>query len=242
MRKILREIAYHLGYRDSWLQKRVESHRKKRFISNRRKTGHAGLESYGCEMLDQLFDAVSEANAHIWLEFGTLLGAYREKNFIGHDYDCDTGIMASDFSVEFENVLMKHGFFRKHAVFMVNRETGKQTLIELTFSYKEFEVDMSFSFIENGKRKIYLLCEPQVQHEDNEYELHEYEHDYPLPTTIVTINNHSYSAPNNVVGVLKNTYGDSFMIPNPNWITTAQYECVKILDFSKVYGTVYGKW
>jgi hypothetical protein len=137
---------------------------------------------------------------------------------------------------------MKYGFFRKHAVFMVDRETKQQTLIELTFSYKDFEVDLCFSFIEDGKRKLYLLCEPRVPHQEGEFELHEYVHDYPLPTSTVTINNHSYSAPNNVVDVLTNTYGPSFMIPNPNWLTTAQYESVRILDFSKVYGTVYGKW
>lgn len=242
MRKIVKCVAYFMGYKNSWLNKKVDKFRFNKAIKKRRKEGHQGLENYGCEMLDQLFKAVSEANVHLWLEFGTLLGAYRDKGFIGHDYDCDTGILASDYSLELENILMKYGFLRKHGVFMVDRKTGQEKLVELTFTYKDFEVDMSFSFVENGKRKIYLLCQPRVPHSENEYELHEYEHDYPLPTNTVTINGHIYCAPNNTVGVLKNTYGESFMIPNPQWITTAQYESVKILDFSKIYGTVYGTW
>lgn len=242
VRKYIRKIAYFFGYNDSRIRKRIQKYRNDKAIKTRRKVGHKGLEIYGCEMLDQLYNAVSEANVHLWLEFGTLLGAYRDKGFIGFDYDCDTGVLASEYSLEFENILMKYGFLRKHGVFMVDRETGIEKLVELTFTYKGFEVDMSFSFIENNKRKIYLLCEPRTSHNDNEYELHEYVHDYPLPTSLVTINNHEYRAPNNVKGVLENTYGSTFMIPNPNWITTAQYDSVKILDFSKIYGKVYGKW
>ena len=114
MRKIVREIAYFLGYKNSWINKEVDSYRRKKAIMKRRQTGSQKLVIYGCEMLDQLYKAVSDANVHLWLEWGTLLGAYRDKTFIGHDYDCDTGILASEYSLDFENILMKYGFIRKH--------------------------------------------------------------------------------------------------------------------------------
>mgnify|MGYP003089566186 FL=1 len=38
---------------------------------------------------------------NIWLDFGTLLGYYRENDFISHDLDMDFGVQVSSFE-EFE--------------------------------------------------------------------------------------------------------------------------------------------
>jgi len=43
---------------------------------------------------------------NIWLDFGTLLGYYRENDFISHDLDMDFGVQVSSFE-EFE-VIEKH--------------------------------------------------------------------------------------------------------------------------------------
>ena len=110
MEELLKKVLVSLGYQGSWLQKLINnlswfrSHR----VKKHKKERHKNLVIYGCEMLDELYKAADEAGVNIWLEWGTLLGAYREQSFIGHDYDCDTGILASDYSLEFENVLMKH--------------------------------------------------------------------------------------------------------------------------------------
>ena len=50
----------------------------------------------------------------IWLDFGTLLGYYRENDFISHDLDMDFGIIIPDYQrfVEDEQYLLERGFSR----------------------------------------------------------------------------------------------------------------------------------
>ena len=37
------------------------------------------------------------SNYDVWLDFGTLLGYYRENDFISHDLDMDFGIIINDY-------------------------------------------------------------------------------------------------------------------------------------------------
>ena len=50
------------------------------------------LKKYGHHLLRALFDAALENNIPVWLEFGTLLCAYRDKSFMNHDFDIDCGM------------------------------------------------------------------------------------------------------------------------------------------------------
>ena len=47
----------------------------------------------GCkELLFKVDDILKENGIPYWLTYGTLLGAYREHNFIAHDYDLDVAL------------------------------------------------------------------------------------------------------------------------------------------------------
>ena len=48
------------------------------------------------ELLQKFSQTLNENNILFWLEFGTLLGYYREHDFIKHDYDLDIGANYDD--------------------------------------------------------------------------------------------------------------------------------------------------
>lgn len=47
--------------------------------------------------LSTVYDFLESNGVRAWIDFGTLLGAYREGEFIAYDYDVDMGIMYEDY-------------------------------------------------------------------------------------------------------------------------------------------------
>ena len=79
-------------------------------------------------------------NYNIWLDFGTLLGYYRENDFISHDLDMDFGVQVSSLE-EFEVIekhLINNGFNRTKEFYF------NKNLVEL--SYMRFTT-MKFHFL-----------------------------------------------------------------------------------------------
>ena len=98
------------------------------------------LKKVGKEALDNLKKAFSELNKEWFLSYGTLLGAYREKDFIGHDIDIDIGAFFDEYSDDAETVLQKYGFSKKHQFEVDN---GKFALEE-TYEYKGLGIDIFY--------------------------------------------------------------------------------------------------
>ena len=102
------------------------------------------LDSRRSSLLRENFQEVlkiiynSQLNKYdLWLDFGTLLGFYRENDFINHDLDMDFGIIINDYDdfLEKEKYLIKKGFSRTKEFYYKNR------LVELSYSYKGLNVD-----------------------------------------------------------------------------------------------------
>jgi len=79
------------------------------------------LDSKRSELLKDNFEEILQTiyssplkDYDIWLDFGTLLGFFRENDFISHDLDMDFGIIIPDYQrfVEDEQYLFERGFSR----------------------------------------------------------------------------------------------------------------------------------
>ena len=87
------------------------------------------------------------SNYDVWLDFGTLLGIYRDKGLIKHDLDMDFGIIISDYNkfLEDEKYLLNNGFSRTKEFYF------NDNLVELSYSYKGLNVDLIIYNNENDK-------------------------------------------------------------------------------------------
>ena len=54
------------------------------------------MKLYACELLENMKQILDKNNILFWLDFGTLLGAYRDKDFISYDCDIDIAILYED--------------------------------------------------------------------------------------------------------------------------------------------------
>lgn len=108
------------------------------------------LLKHGREILIDFDKACKEANATYWLEFGTLLGAIRERNFIAHDLDIDVGMYLMDYDSKHAQIFKKHGFKKKKSYLIEDGVYGR----EETYSKNGVDIDI-FYFT---KTDDYMYC------------------------------------------------------------------------------------
>lgn len=91
------------------------------------------------------FSALMDGNSiPYWLEFGSLLGAYRDKKFIVNDFDIDVGAYLSD-AQRIYDVLTNNGFSLIRE-FHVRGENG----LEQTYEYAGTTIDVFYFFNRDG--------------------------------------------------------------------------------------------
>ena len=150
---------------------------------------------------------------NIWLDFGTLLGYYRENDFISHDLDMDFGVQVSSFE-EFEVVekyLINNGFNRTKE-FYFNKK-----LVELSYSYKGLNVDFIIYNKENDRVSsdtIFFMT--NALGNPTRYEVYHYE----IPFSGLKgcyFNGIKVKVPENTQEYLRTLYGEDFETPNTNY-------------------------
>ncbi|MBR1850885.1 MAG: LicD family protein [Bacteroidales bacterium] len=190
---------------------------------------------YGLETLAQAEAAAAECGAHLFLAFGSLLGAYREKGFIPFDCDLDTGLLATERSEAFLSAMKRHGFdyLRQYYV----KATGR--VCEEKFSYRGVHLDVHYFYpTPDGG----LGCELCLPHETKSWR--EANATDGFPSVLRTCCNTTFSAhdflgvqvylPDRAEEWLKTLYGESFMTPNPNW-TMSDHQRLARIEGERLY-------
>ena len=196
---------------------------------------------YAVECLKMVTDEFTANNIPYWLDFGTLLGSYREQGVISTDYDLDIGIL-DDYADDVKQIIDK------------GIEEGKWS--NPRWLWKDGEIyQLMFPNIFSGEvrgtyetRIFYLDIYFYKARNNRVYALH-WNHDgierYKLPLSNIKnlgrgkFDKYEFNVPYDVPSILRMRYGENYMIPqlkngNIDWAHSTnnvddEY-CVKYID------------
>jgi len=190
--------------------------------------------------LSKLFLSYHEQPIDVWLEFGTLLGAYRNNRLIEYDYDLDFGIKENFMTAEFIEYLAQAGFSLKHTFKIKSEDERLDGFIsEYTFSYSDIVLIDFFIFKElNGKICSFAFDAEEGLTWDETLEkysqcLRTIRRDFSLfqlsPFYFYDTN---FYVPDNIETHLMEAYGADFMTPKKYSYSDRPREYEHLLDVS----------
>lgn len=227
-----------IGYKGS----KLETYMYKRWRKKQDAKQAKLLKCIGNEVLDQLTTIADRYNVPIWVEYGTLLGAYREHGFIPHDFDIDMGMYAEDYTQSLEDELVRNGFEKIRLFKIINPNNGEQRVSEIAFVYKGLSIDLFMSFHHSETVRNTFVMYKSLG--DGKYGVKEFYFPTSSPAKKAEINLKHYYSIGYEKEVLEICYGKNFMIPNAKWIAKKDNDNNRrFYDAEKeLYGMMEGNW
>lgn len=197
----------------------------------------------GEELLRVFATAMNTSGVLFWLEFGSLLGFYREHDFIKHDCDIDFGVFLKD--VERVRAVLKNVGFK-----LIHLYQASDGGVEECYKYKHTTIDV-FYFRED---RDLLYCNSFSTVSYNYFvekiiknkKCHVKRIDIPNQSFIRTqFKGVDVYVPIDCEKHLKMHYGKNFMIPNSKFDYRTEATNITYYDYDecsgsmKVYGSKY---
>lgn len=142
----VRNVMLNDLFKDTAFVKSIMRKRQNRIEDERRVI----FQKYSLEALKTIKVVLDTENIEFWLDYGTLLGAIRENNFIAHDLDLDFGMFYSKDEIKKVEVIFEKNNIKKCREFILD---GK--IVEQTFSYKGLCFDMFYYFTDDKEMWAY---------------------------------------------------------------------------------------
>ena len=175
----------------------------------------------GKDVLMQIDKVYKELNKDYWLDFGTLLGAYRNKNFLKHDDDIDIGMFLHDYQDNNEKIFVKYGFKKIRSFTIDDGEYGR----EETYEYKGVGVDI-FYYSKVDTSKAYYHDFRPIQGLSRDLTIEKRGGLIPRELTLALSSighihflKKVFPIPEPIEEHLRDRYGDDFMIEKKLWDT-----------------------
>ncbi len=171
------------------------------------------------KVLATIDSVLTDMGLEYWLEFGTLLGAVREKDFIAHDLDLDIAMWLKDKSIELEKKLTGVGF-KKTRDFKVD---GGKYALEETYQLLGVDIDIFYytriSATEGVCHAFYPLKEVSAYKTiEIRGGLVPEENTLPIEgVEMISFKGKKYPAPYPIDKHLIARYGKNYMIKNKKW-------------------------
>lgn len=213
---------------------------RKLFVSpvHRRKRNKLFLANNKSVLLS-LKEVLESQNIIFWLDFGTLLGAVRNNDFLAHDLDIDLGVAIKDH-YRVLTALQENGFNLKRRI-----GTDDGTALEETFEKKGVDIDVFYYHAKNN----FYVCHTFAPLHGKSWEetisvkggLIIREHQFPKTSSNVeTINfhGHQFNVPSNTSKHLAANYGENYLIEDKTFTYLSARNVVIIPN--KVATVTYG--
>ena len=132
------------------------------------------------QTMSRINDAFKELNIPLWITDGTLLGYYRENDFIGHDLDADFGCHINNFSEDIIPTLRKHGIIVNHSMGTVKQGLEFSLVLHpaLLEDKKRVKVDVFFFYDDPSNNTVWHAAWMGYKHNNyNPREMIRYRYD-----------------------------------------------------------------
>lgn len=185
------------------------------------------LQKNGGKILHQLLDALGDTDLQVFAMYGTLLGLIRSRKLITHDFDIDLGLLASDPDLGSLAKWFNDRNFTLSRGFVLDGQ-----LVEFSVNLHNLNIDF-FAFCDSkygyGTFTFFKddSCPPEAEivraarMRFTPIEGIEYLESLGIRIPI----------PQNAERVLRESYGDDWAIPNPDWRnedTPVRYELANV--------------
>ena len=203
---IIRNLAH--KYRNAWWAKFVKPIWYPIKYRNKKKN----YKTNATEVLLKAKFCLENAGLFFWLDFGTLLGAYREKDFIKHDLDIDISLFAKDIQAVYK--AMTEGNFKLEKKY---EDENDPTITEHTYSFQGVAIDIFF-YKEAGNL---MYCHSFFWHKEDDY-LNDKKAKAAIKKvffpnngfTTLPFKGEIFNVPKNIEQYLATNYGTTFMTPD----------------------------
>ncbi len=181
------------------------------------------------KVLEKMLHDLEQENIQAWLTDGTLLGYYREKDFIGHDMDMDLGVFIDDYKPDLLVHLEDKGW-------KLVRKLGFRDLgLELTLSRDQHKIDLFFFYKEGDK--LWHAAWQGFKKDGKRYRrmIKYYYDSFSLSQSI--FQGIRVSVPENPEKYIITKYGENWRIPVKNWDWALDPSNSRLTDIEIPYNT-----
>ncbi len=170
--------------------------------------------------ISTVLEAIASAGIDAFLAYGTLLGAVREQKFLGHDSDADLAYVSAH---SHPADVVRESFRLQRAVQECGFHTYRYSGAAFRIDVKEGDgvvrgLDVFAGFIDDGR--LYLMGEVGA----------DFRREWVYPTTVCTLEGHTFPAPAVPERLLEAMYGPSWAVPDPAFQFTTSERTVHQLS------------